>query len=131
MKDSEIIIGNVDGSLLVGINNGSLELPFNNNIYLLTVPIAGINYYIRYKDLIISNGDKLILKREPNNNFDTYAIEVFTQNEIKLGYIPHRNNKVFARLMDGGKRLYAEVREVQYYFDEINEIVIKIFMNDI
>nr|WP_243425633.1 HIRAN domain-containing protein [Clostridium paridis] len=113
------------------MNNGRLELPFNNNIYLLTVPIAGINYYIRYKDLIISNGDKLILKREPNNNFDTYAIEVFTQNEIKLGYIPRRNNKVFARLMDGGKRLYAEVREVQYYFDEINEIVIRIFMNDI
>ncbi|MBL4933192.1 HIRAN domain-containing protein [Clostridium paridis] len=131
MKDSEIILGNVDGSLLVGMNNGRLELPFNNNIYLLTVPIAGINYYIRYKDLIISNGDKLILKREPNNNFDTYAIEVFTQNEIKLGYIPRRNNKVFARLMDGGKRLYAEVREVQYYFDEINEIVIRIFMNDI
>ncbi|WP_346961917.1 HIRAN domain-containing protein [Clostridium sp.] len=49
----------------------------------------------------------------------------------KIGYIPAKTNKIFARLMDGGKILTAEVRTVDYYFEKLQEVWIKIFLNDL
>ena len=33
--------------------------------------------------------------------------------------------------MDGGKMLSAEVRAVNYYFEDLDEVWIKIFLNDL
>lgn len=69
------------------------------------------------------------MKREPDNVYDRYAIELFTVKGEKIGYIPRKENKIFARLMDGGKMLSAKVRTVDYYFENLQEVWIRIFLN--
>ena len=65
---------------------------------------------------------KLILKREPENRFDENAILVLDEQKRKLGYIPEKDNIVFARLMDAGKYLTAKVKsyEPKGAFRQIN-----------
>lgn len=112
------------------IETGGLALPFENIIYLQSVRVAGMQYYIK-DGLILLQSDKIKLKRELNNIHDKYAIELFTGKGEKIGYIPRRENKIFARLMDGGKILSAEVRTVNYYFENLQEVWIKVFLNDL
>ena len=119
-----------NGGLANIIDKGDLTLPFESNIYLQTVLVAGFKYYIE-ENITLLEGEKVILKREVDNKYDKYAIELYTEKNQKIGYIARRNNKIFARLMDAGKILYGEVRTINYYFEEIEEIWIKIFLKDI
>lgn len=121
---------NYNGGLVNLIDKGGLSLPFETNIYLQTVLISGINYYIK-EGFSLLEEEKLILKRESDNKYDDYAIAVYTEKNEKIGYIAKRNNKVFSRLMDAGKILYAEVRTINYYFEKIDEIWIRIYLKDI
>ena len=118
------------GKLANIIETGGLALPFENTIYLQSIRIAGMKYYVK-DGFILLEGDKIKLKREPDNVYDKYAIELFTVKGEKIGYIPAKTNKIFARLMDGGKMLTAEVRNVDYYFEKLQEVWIRIFLNDL
>lgn len=120
----------MEGKIANIIETGGLALPFENTIYLQSVKVAGMKYYVK-EEFILLKGDKIRLRREPKNEYDKYAIELFTVNNEKIGYIPRTNNKIFARLMDGGKMLSAEVRAVNYYFEDLDEVWIKIFLNDL
>lgn len=119
-----------NGGLANIIDKGDLTLPFESNIYLQTVLVAGFKYYIE-ENITLLEGEKVILKREVDNKYDKYAIELYTEKNQKIGYIAKRNNKIFSRLMDAGKILYGEIRTINYYFEEIEEIWIKIFLKDI
>ena len=119
-----------NGGLANIIDKGDLILPFESNIYLQTVLVAGFKYYIE-ENITLLEGEKVILKREVDNKYDKYAIELYTEKNQKIGYIAKRNNKIFSRLMDAGKILYGEIRTINYYFEEIEEIWIKIFLKDI
>ena len=88
-----------NGGIANIIDKGELSLPFETDIYLQTVIVAGLRYYIE-ENIILLEGEKIILKREPENKYDEYAIELYTEKNEKIGYVPKRNNKVFARLMD-------------------------------
>lgn len=118
------------GKLLNIIEISGLTLPFQNTIYLQSVRVAGMKYYIK-DGFILLEGDEIKLKREPDNKYDEYAIELFTAHGEKIGYIPRKTNKIFARLMDGGKILSAKVRTVEYYFESLHEVWIRIFLNDL
>ncbi|MEE5991221.1 MAG: HIRAN domain-containing protein, partial [Lachnospiraceae bacterium] len=59
----------------------------------------------------IKVGDSLILQRDPDDRFDENSILIFDEKKRKLGYIPEKDNVVFARLMDAGKFLIARVNE--------------------
>ena len=56
--------------------------------------------------------DKLSLLRE-DNKFDKNAILLITENKKKLGYVPEKDNIIFARLMDAGKLLVAKIKKIQ------------------
>lgn len=127
---NDIQISSLGGGLISNMKNGQLDLPFANDIYLYTLSVAGIFYYID-EGLQILEEDALTLKREPGNEYDKYAIEVYTKDGEKLGYIPRKNNKIFARLMDGGKYLYGKIKCFETDFDEIKNIVIRIYLKDI
>ncbi|MGY5353681.1 HIRAN domain-containing protein [Wenyingzhuangia sp. IMCC45467] len=61
--------------------------------------IAGFNYYegaLAFKKLKI--GTKLILKPEPNNQYDKYAIAIYYR-DYKLGYIPKGENRLLSILL--------------------------------
>ena len=60
----------------------------------------------------IHAGDRLNLMRE-NNKFDDNAILIITENNKKLGYVPEKDNLIFARLMDAGKLLKARIRTIE------------------
>ena len=72
--------------------------------------MAGTSYI---KDEAVFNemkvGDRMVLLREPDNRFDENAILVLDNKKRKAGYIPEKDNIVFARLMDAGKFLVAKV----------------------
>ena len=55
----------------------------------------------------VGPGQRLALRRQPENRYDALAIEVLGPEGHKLGYVPRRRNEMPARLMDAGKRLSA------------------------
>ena len=55
-------------------------------------------------------GQRLALRRQPENRYDALAIEVLGPEGHKLGYVPRRRNEMPARLMDAGKRLIGAGR---------------------
>ncbi|MQX37439.1 HIRAN domain-containing protein [Roseospira navarrensis] len=80
---------------------------------LIETHVAGTAYYeaARVRDSL-HPGDALVLKREPSNPHDARAIEVFTAQGVKLGYVPRVRNPPFAALMDDGQALRATVAAV-------------------
>jgi hypothetical protein len=92
----------------------ALALPFARDIFLLETHVAGLHYYDIHKlTMPLQTTDTLLLRREPTNSHDELAIEIFTLNNGKLGYVPRHRNPVLARLMDAGKTLVAEVAELK------------------
>ena len=93
---------------------GELIKPLKNELLLLKTYIAG-TAYLEDTTVIddINIGERLTLKREPNNAFDEKAIVVIDKNNRKIGYVPEKDNEVFSRLMDGGKILFCKVEGKQ------------------
>lgn len=89
---------------------GELIKPLQHEIFLFDSYVAGTTH-IKDESVFgeIKEGDKLTLQREPDNRFDDNAILVLDMKGRKLGYIPEKDNIVFARLMDAGKYLTAKV----------------------
>lgn len=56
-------------------------------------------------------GRQLTLQRMPDYPGDKWAIRVFDPQETALGYIPFGRNQSTARMIDGGRRIVAEVAE--------------------
>ena len=72
-------------------------------------PLAGFQYH-RAAAIwpFLRVGEPLCLRREPSNPHDPHAVAVWFRNE-HLGYIPRRENRTLARLMDQGVRLEASI----------------------
>jgi len=88
--------------------------PLSKEIHLFDSFVSGV---LNIKDPMIfkelKEGQKLILQRE-DSKFDSNAINIYTENKIKIGYVPEKDNVVFARLMDAGKLLIAKINDVQF-----------------
>ena len=109
---NELTIGKQNMVSLVKENSlGDLIKPLSHEILLLDSYVAGVTN-IKDESVFedIREDDKLILQREPENRFDENAILVLDAKKRKLGYIPEKDNIVFARLMDAGKYLTAKVK---------------------
>ena len=59
----------------------------------------------------LTPGDKLTLQRE-ENKFDDNAIVILNEKKEKIGYIPEKDNIIFARLMDAGELIIAKVTDI-------------------
>lgn len=98
----------------LGIGAGGLVLPANPFVVNQTIKIydnylRGTTHY-QYNKIKkqIKEGDNLLLKREPENFYDSFAIEVYFEN-YKLGYIAAYENVPLANMMDQGVELQAQV----------------------
>ena len=111
---------------------GEMIKPFSRTIFLRHMPVAGVFHVRNYKSLMkkLKVDDRLQLIREPQNEYDEWAILVMTLEHKKLGYIPRRENKILARLMDAGKSIFAEVSEVDTETERWDPIWIAIYMDD-
>ena len=129
--ENELTIGKENMLSLVTENPLSdLIKPLSKEILLFDSYIAGTSYVkdeTVFDDL--KGGDKLILQREPDNRFDENAILVLDDQRRKLGYIPEKDNVVFARLMDAGKFLTAKVDYIGPK-DAFRKIRINIYLVD-
>lgn len=91
----------------VDIPDGAIEMKSYDR-KIMETEIAGTLFH----DLLVVEGhlevmDCLYLVREPDNQYDKNAILVTAEDGYVLGYIPKRQNKLLAQLMDEGNRLYA------------------------
>ena len=112
MSDNSLTVS--DKSTLEVISKhdiGDMIKPFIKEIYLFETYIAGTSH-VDNQELFesLKEGDSFILVRE-ENKYDEMAIKVLTKNDDKLGYIPERDNEIFSRLMDAGKKLTAKMIE--------------------
>ena len=112
-------------------DNGLKEMiqPLVQEIHLFDTFIAGTSY-IKNKDIFntLTNNQLCILMRE-NNKFDEKAIVVLTEEKVKLGYIPEKDNLIFSRLMDAGKRLIARISSVELKHSYV-KVQIKVYLVD-
>ena len=97
------------------IHNGgdklAIPMPFERDIFLFDTYVAGTSHVDGIEDLEphLSEGEKLNFFREPNNAHDDMAIVIRNADGVKLGYVPKKDNVVFARLMDAGKLLFGRI----------------------
>lgn len=95
--------------------NGIADMikPLVNEIHLFDSFVAGTTY-VEDATIIkaLQVGEKLNLRRE-DNRFDSNAIVIVTQAGKKIGYVPEKDNQIFARLMDAGKLLQAKISDIK------------------
>lgn len=132
MKKSSELSMQRQGELVHAIDQqgiGEVLKPLRRKIHLFDTYIAGTS---RIEDQNVFNsikaGDSLVLRRE-QNRYDDKAILVQTSDQKKLGYVPERDNLVFARLMDAGKMLTAHVQNVMKRGD-YTQVDISIYLVD-
>ena len=91
------------------IHSRTTTIPSRKKVILQESPLAGFQYH-RGPAIwpFLQLGETLHLKREPSNPHDRFAIAVWFKNE-HLGYIPMRENRTLARLLDQGERLEATI----------------------
>ena len=91
---------------------GDIIKPLIKEIHLFDSYIAGTTHLEDSTVLdAIKVGDVLTLQRE-DNKFDSNAILILNEDKKKLGYVPEKDNIVFARLMDAGKLLKARITQI-------------------
>ncbi len=87
--------------------------PLIKEIHLFDSYIAGTSHLNDQSVLeVIKVGDMLSLQRE-ENKFDSNAILILYDGNRKLGYVPEKDNIIFARLMDAGKLLKAKISKIE------------------
>lgn len=92
---------------------GEMLKPLIREIHLFDTYVAGTTH-LDDKSILneIKVGDKLNLLRE-DNKFDEKAILILTEAGVKLGYVPEKDNVIFSRLMDAGKKLIAKITKIE------------------
>lgn len=85
-------------------------------IKVLETAVAGMNFHVESEQeeenlKKLEPGTELKLYREPENEFDEWAVAVYYDEEDMLGYITRYKNEPIARLMDAGKKFIAIVDE--------------------
>ena len=101
----------VTPGLLALLSNAKTGIaPFTQEIFLLEIVVAGTSYCTEI-EAIESNivPDKVLtMKREPNNEFDEFAISIYC-DQTRIGFVPADMNLVCSRLMDAGKLFFCRV----------------------
>ncbi len=91
---------------------GEMLKPLIQEIHLFDSFVAGTTHL---KDVSVLEeiqvGDRLNLMRE-DNKFDSNAVMILTESGKKVGYVPEKDNTIFARLMDAGKCLAAKITKI-------------------
>ena len=113
-----------------GHDLGDIIKPLIKEIHLFDTYVAGTTHLADPSVLqTIKVGDELHLQRE-DNKFDSNAILVLTEEKKKLGYVPEKDNIIFARLMDAGKLLKAKVSRIEQKTG-YTQISVGIFLVDV
>ena len=117
-------------SLVQSRELGDLIKPMIREIHLFDSFVAGTTHLEDPSILEgVGAGDVLSLQRE-DNKFDSNAILILDAEGRKLGYVPEKDNLIFARLMDAGKLLKAKVTDVTQK-GSFTQIAVGIYLVDL
>ena len=113
----------------------TIKNPFSREIFLLWVRVAGIRYRDNIDELLknLKVGDKVILVREPENEYDDLAIMIQNEDKVKLGYVPRVNNDIPAKMMDAGLKLSGKVSKIKEPVEDIypwDALSVDIFLDE-
>ncbi len=106
------------GSFRGRFYNRDTAKPKEKQILVLKTGLAGMQFHIESEEEkqtldAITPGTELLLFREPENEYDEWAVAVYLTENDKLGYISRYKNETIARLMDAGKRFTAVVDDAE------------------
>ena len=130
MAERELMIKNNDlAAVMEQKQIGDVIKPLINEIHLFDTYVAGTTH-LPDKTVLehIAVGEKLTLQREANK-FDSNAILILNEGKKKLGYVPEKDNLIFARLMDAGKMLTARIAKIDKK-GSFTQITIGIYLVD-
>ena len=107
---NESIIPVTPGLLALLSVNGNAVSPFKQEIFLLEIVVAGTTFCNEIETIEpeIVPEKVLVMKREPNNEHDKFAIAIYLDS-IRIGFVPAEMNLVCSRLMDAGKMFFCRV----------------------
>ena len=109
-------------------NFENLLKPLSQEIHLFDTFIAGTSEIKNNPIKFAKKGDKLTLQRKVSK-FDDNEIAIFNEQGQQLGYVPEKDNVIFARLMDAGKKLIAYILDKEKKFG-LDQVSIAIFLVD-
>lgn len=85
-------------------------VPRAQRILLLETRVAGYRFHHGPRiEHLLHEGDRLILRREPNNPHDRRAVAVDHSTGLCIGYLPRRCNETPSRLLDQEVAMRAEI----------------------
>ena len=97
-------------------------------ILVQSSPLAGSQYYALSSVWgEIRPGDKLLLKREPENRHDANAIRVEWQGR-QLGYVPRAENRALAAAMDRGEKVEARVAKLKKHRNPWQRVEFEVYV---
>ena len=128
-------IVNIDPKYLeiirTSLDKTGLPKPFVQEVELLNCNIAGTTF-LNLEDIEpkLKKHQLLVLKREPKNEYDDYAILILTEDGQKLGYVPQEKNEVLSNLMDAGKLLFGKLNE-KTWVDDWLKLDVQVYLRDL
>lgn len=97
-------------------------------IILQTSPVAGFQHHAGPALFsLMAVGQRLHLRREPANPFDSKAVRV-EWNGVQIGYAPRADNVDLARLMDRGVPVEGRILHLQKARDPWKRLLMEIYI---
>lgn len=121
------------GNLTRGIAGLSIGLKAahkkENLIFLTKFYIAGFSYYQGSEAVVrLNEGDKLVLKQQPDNPYDRRALEIYTAWGAKLGYVPRSENPIPSRVLRQNYKLKVFVDKINNDASDYFKIRLALYM---
>ena len=106
--------------------------PFETKVLLIEgITVAGTTHVEGIHELAksLDEGVRLGLRHQSDNRHDRWSVEVLHPTGAHLGFLPTGKNDVIARLLDGGKTVFAQVVGVRTVNNWV-KISIEVYLND-
>ncbi|KAF0152452.1 MAG: hiran domain protein [Ignavibacteria bacterium] len=96
--------------------------------FLAKFYVAGFVYYDG--ETVLNNlkvGEELKIIQEPTNPYDRRALEIYTANNIKIGYVPREENPIPSRLARQNINIIGTVDKINMEADLWRALRINLF----
>jgi hypothetical protein len=121
---SRLLLG-IPGLLLA---KQAFTAPVTKEVILMHPCVAGFSYYDGPDTLLnLKEQQPLRLQRQPGNPFDKNAVEIFA-GAAKLGYLPQKENKLIARMMDQGMEVKARICRINLQNPDWKSVRVEVYV---
>jgi len=119
-----------DGCAKPSVDGSSRRVEPGAQQILQTSSLAGFQYHAgRALFPLMQTGDRLTLRREPDNPIDPRAVRIEWFG-IQIGYAPRADNVDLARLMDRGMAVEGRILHLQKSRNPWQRVLVEIYVAD-